>query len=412
MSTLSNGRVRSIDRFRGLCMLFVVFQFVMGAMGGTFESWAPLLEHEEDGFQLLAGFSIADLFAPAFIFIIGMTICRSFASREAKVGTGRAYFQLAVRFLSLIGLGGVCNAIEDGWVEMLSGEPFSELGLNMRILMIAAVLAAVLILFTLISGCFKSGKVNAVASDVLHYYLAALGVAVLFFIAASAGGRTGIKFDDTIEKDLFGKYIWDTLENIGLAGLVALPFIRMNKWGKLAVTLSTFAFVGVFVQFGGYPMVRLLVEGAPFSCICWAGILLLGSFFMDLRDDKPKYWAFAGAFIVIPALLAKFCGVITSKRGCTPAYALITAGVAAVIFGVLYLFENWDPKFKPITWWGGSCIFTYTLNYLISLIIGFIFDAKELTVGIPVGLGLTAAVTVVLTLIHWALFAKDKHVRL
>lgn len=412
MTELSSKRVTAVDRLRGLCMVLVIFQFALGALGSTFESWAPLIEHGGDGFQVLPGVAFADLFAPCFIFIVGMTLTRTFASREAKYGTGRAYFEMAVRFLSLIGAGVVLTAVEDGWFGLLEGDTFADIYLNMKLFMIGAVVVAALILLSIIAAISKNEGFQAKASAALHYVLAVLGVMTLFFIAVSAGERTGSHYYEDFPTNRFGKYIWDTLQNIGLAGLVALPFVKLSKWGKLTVTLSTFAFVAVYVQCGGLKYFSDMVEGAPYACLTWGGILLLGSFFMDLREDKKKYWAFSLGFLVGAVILIAALGVVAQKRGCTPAYALLTAGMASLIFGIMDALDGWNPKFKPLTWWGGSCILTYAVNYIVCLLIGAYFEINEVEISVGFGIVIALALAVLYTLMNYALYKKDKHVRL
>ena len=412
MAESSSKRVTAVDRLRGLCMILVILQFALGAMGSTFESWAPILEHGDDGFQVLPGVAFADLFAPCFIFIVGMTLTRSFASRERKYGTGRAYFDMAVRFLSLIGAGSVLTAIEDGWVELLNGETFADQYLNMKIFMIGAAIAAALILLIVITSITKSEGFKSKVYSALRYVLAVLGVLTVFFIAVSAGERTGTHYYEDFETNRFGKYIWDTLQNIGLAGLVALPFVKLSKWGKLSVTLSTFAFVGTYVQFGGLAYFSNMVEGAPYACLTWGGVLLLGSFFMDLREDKKRYWLFSLGFLAGAVILISAFGVVAQKRGCTPAYALLTAGMASILFGIMDAMESWNPKFMPLTWWGGSCILTYAVNYLVCLAMGAYIELAEIEVSVGVGVAIALVLVVVYTLMNYALYKKGKHVKL
>ena len=136
--TTSNSKTKerliSIDRFRGLCMFLMVCSFIFGAFT-CFEPLAPLIEHGSKGFQVLPGISIADLFAPMFIFVIGLTIVKSFKSREEKFGTRRAYFQLAVRFLSLIGIGILFNGFENAWIDIFMGQQtFAGLSIQLKML--------------------------------------------------------------------------------------------------------------------------------------------------------------------------------------------------------------------------------------------------------------------------------------
>ena len=127
-------RIISIDRFRGLCMFVMVISFFLGVFEDTFAKWAPIFEHGESGFQILPGIAFADIFAPMFIFVIGLTYVKSFKSREAKYGTKVAYFQIAIRYLGLMGIGALLNGFEDGWLDVFQGTAFKELDKNIKVL--------------------------------------------------------------------------------------------------------------------------------------------------------------------------------------------------------------------------------------------------------------------------------------
>ena len=69
-------RILSIDRFRGFCMFLMACSFIF-PLFSCFDFLAPVVEHGDKGFQILPGISFADLFAAMFIFVIGLTICKS-----------------------------------------------------------------------------------------------------------------------------------------------------------------------------------------------------------------------------------------------------------------------------------------------------------------------------------------------
>jgi predicted acyltransferase len=130
----------AIDRFRGIAIFFVVLSLIVGALlgpmaeileeqGKELPAFFALIDklfshHARDGVKLIpnflpniigdnrAGLSLADLFAPMFLFIIGLTIVKSFKSRAEKYGTKQAYFQLAVRSLGLMAIGFLINGLE------------------------------------------------------------------------------------------------------------------------------------------------------------------------------------------------------------------------------------------------------------------------------------------------------------
>ena len=90
----------AIDRFRGaLVILMVVGNYLSGiAFVPTFLKHAPDI-----------GLTVADLVAPAFVFVIGLNIGPSFA-RRIREGRSSTYRHLILRYLGFIGIGAVISA--------------------------------------------------------------------------------------------------------------------------------------------------------------------------------------------------------------------------------------------------------------------------------------------------------------
>jgi predicted acyltransferase len=73
-------------------------------IGGVhaFPAW---LKHAPD-----LGLTVADVVAPAFVFVIGLSYGTSFSRRARTRGTGAAYGHFAVRYLALLGIGAIISA--------------------------------------------------------------------------------------------------------------------------------------------------------------------------------------------------------------------------------------------------------------------------------------------------------------
>ena len=165
-SQKTSQRILSIDRFRGICMFAMVCSFVFGLFA-SFGALAPLIEHGTKGFEILPGVSFADLFAPMFIFVVGLTIVPSFKKREEKFGTVNAYLQLAIRFLSIMGIGCLLNGFEDGWADVFTGTAFSELSINTKIYAIGFWVALALVINLIISLFTKNEKYKNISKTLL-----------------------------------------------------------------------------------------------------------------------------------------------------------------------------------------------------------------------------------------------------
>lgn len=419
--TGADSRVLSIDRMRGICIFIMVGSVLLSMFGDTFKAIAGLYGHGASGWQVVAGnahfvnggysgIAFADVFAPLFIFVIGLTFCSSFKRREQMYGATRACFQLGVRFAALTGFGAVVDGVSclpdmfgGKWSEMQFADKF--FGLASFVL-----IAALLVLF--VSQFVKNRRFGEVCGAVFRYIAAALGLAVLFFALCGLGEKIGQAFGTQIlyETSKYG-FAWDTLQNIGLAGLLALPFVKTGKWGRLAVVAAAYAALTVVYQHNGFGISEWVLEGGIVGGIGWAGILLLGSVFRDIKEDGQTllFWLLSAGFVLVSVVLITFLGFIASKRGCTPVYCVFCAGIGGLLWGALGLLDGFKCKFALFTWWGGSCFLTYVL----SLAFGF---AMEAVLGsgtsVPLALAIGVVWLALMTLMNWLLAKKGKHVKI
>lgn len=401
-------RILSIDRFRGLCMFAMVCSFIFGALG-AFSFLEPLIGHGAEGFQVLPGVSFADLFAPMFIFVIGLTMVRSFKSREAKYGTRMAYFQLATRFLALIGIGILFNGFENGWGDVFTGsKTFAELSIKIQIFAVMFWIAIALLLVYIVSLFFKNEKFKTIALAMLKYFLAVAGVLAVYFILVS----TGEKITAPVDGERFGGWEWDTLQNIGLAGLLALPFVKYDKWGKLTIVGITFVVLSVLMQNGLFPLANKILEGGIFGGFSWAGIMLLGAVFAEFKDDK-FYWILSSILLLISVVLIISFNFTAAKRGCTPVYAMFCASISSLVWGGLNFLNNWKPKFDFFAIWGSNAILTYILTLVfVSVLMGGLLGEQLATIGVWASVGVWLLIMAIFTVLNWLLNRKNIHIRM
>lgn len=409
-------RLLSIDRFRGICIFGMVCQFLM-PLFASLAPLAPIFNHDADGFQILPGVSFADLFAPMFIFVVGLTMVGSFRSRAEKYGTGRAYWQLAVRFLALIGLGAALDGFEMGWIYVFTteGGTFELIRDNVRVFAVEFWIAVGLAAIVLILSVCRLKKLAGYAGSVLKYVLAAFGVYLLFMLIVYTAEYIGFGQYDPIPSEgyMFGfkKPIWATLENIGLAGLLALPFVRLGKWERLTVVGVSYAVMTVLMEHGLYPVAKILIEGGLIGGVGWSGVLLLGTFFADIKDDR-RYWIFSCVFLLISLFCAVSFGFIAAKRGGTPTYGLFCASIASMIWGGLNYLNNRKPKFDFFAIWGSNAILTYVIVTFVKLLLSFYAETALAEMSAVAALAITLAFLVAFTLYNWGLRSKKLFVRI
>ena len=400
-------RILSIDRFRGFCMLLMVCSFILGIFS-AFDFFAPVIDHAPNGFLILPGVSFADLFAAMFIFVIGLTMVKSFKSREAKYGTRKAYFQLATRFLGLIGIGILFNGFENGWTGLFTGEStWADLSIKIKIFGIMFWIAIALLIVYIVSIFVKDPKFKKIAEMMLRYFLAIAGVLALYFILVS----TGEKITAPVNGERFGGWEWDTLQNIGLAGLLALPFVKFDKWGRLTMVGIVFAVLTVLMQNGLFPLANSILEGGIFGGFSWACILLLGSVFAELKDHK-FYWILTSLLLLISVVLIVGFDFIAAKRGCTPVYAMFTSSVSAMIWGGLNFLNNWKPKFDFLAIWGSNAILTYILTLFISAFLGGLLGEYISPLHPAAAVVIWLVILALFTLMNWYLRRKNTYIRI
>lgn len=405
-------RILSIDRFRGLCMFAMVCSFILGIFA-AFSPLAPVFEHFKPGsnngaFQVLPGVSFADLFAPMFIFVIGLTMVSSFKKREEKYGTKRAYLQLATRFLALIGVGALLNGFENLWADVFLGKAsFGAYPLNLQIHAICFWIAIALAINMIVASFVKNDKYKTISNYILRIFLAINGLLCLICMIACTGNALG--HSETFKVDA----TWDTLQNIGLAGLMALPFVKFSKGGKLTMVIISFTAMTTFIQHGGFGFTSTYIEGGIIGGFGWACILLLGSIFAELKDDDKKYWVLTVLLLLTSVILTVAFNFTAAKRGCTPVYAMFASAVAAIIWGGLNCLNNWKPKFDFFALWGSNSIMTYITNYIVvALILGGLL---ETTVGaLPIWAAIIIAVAILsaFTAANWYMRKKKVYIRI
>ena len=397
-------RILSIDRFRGIYMFLMVCSFIL-PLFSCFDFLAPVVEHGAEGFQILPGVSFADLFAAMFIFVIGLTMVRSFKSREQKFGTRMAFWQLATRFLALIGIGILINGFSDGWAKVFDGsKTFAQLDTNAKVFGIMLWIAIALLIVMIISLFVKNEKFKKIASAMLRYFFAIAGVLAIYFLLVSTGEKITAPADGT----RYGSWLWDTLQNIGLAGLIALPFVKFDKWGRLTIASIILVVMTVLMQNGLFPLANSILEGGIFGGFSWACILLLGSVFAELKDDK-RYWVFSSLMLLISVVLIVSFDFIAAKRGCTPVYALFCASISSMVWGGLNMLNNWQPKFSFFAIWGSNAILTYVTTIILSMLLDFIGVAS---VHAAAAVFIWLAIMALFTVVNWLLRRKNHYIRI
>jgi heparan-alpha-glucosaminide N-acetyltransferase len=347
------SRVHSIDIFRGLTVLLMVFVDNLGFVKGL-PWWTYHMPREANGMTYV------DMVFPAFLFLVGMSIPLAIQRRIARGDSpAKVWTHIIVRSVGLLVLGlFISNAPQiDGEKTGISAVAWALLGF-----------AAIVLVWNV-----APSSVNAESSQykTLRRVLKLAGLALLLTLAiifkrTTPEGRVAwLDFSD-----------WEILGLIGWAYLLVstVYFVfRKNIWVLLAAfvalvttnSLSTAGWLHGLDRFPGY--VRPFEAGL--ASITMAGVLTAMIFLEDTIASTFKakaLWALGYA-----AVLAAAAWMLTplgiSKLRDTPAWCLYCSAANILIVLLLYWIadENQKTKWARFTKPAGvNPLLAYLLAYI------------------------------------------------
>jgi heparan-alpha-glucosaminide N-acetyltransferase len=328
---LSHERILSIDAFRGITILVMIFVNELAGIRDI-PSWMKHMPRDADAM------SFVDVVFPAFLFIVGMSIPFAINSRLAK---GCSFFQLQqhilFRTLGLLALGFFMVNAEGGYDEKAMG-----MSINLWALLF---FAAVIVIW----------KVYRKPNRTFVYILRTIGFIVLILLAIIYRGESG--------EHITPRW-WGILGLIGWAYLYSCIIYQLFRGNKYLLTLM----IAVCIAF--YATGKMaVVEGsnwmhwisaqsgnAAHTSIVLCGIVLSLLFF-DEKKAMPggmrflQSFAFTVSLFVAGYFLRPYFKI--SKIYATPTWCLYSAAFCALLFSFLYWLidkkkiQGWTNFFKP-----------------------------------------------------------------
>ena len=343
---LSTQRILSVDAFRGITILVMIFVNELAGMRDI-PAW---MEHAHANDDMM---TFVDVVFPGFLFIVGMAIPFAINSRLAK---GDSFIRLQehilFRTLGLLVLGFFMVNAEGGYNEQAMG-----MSINLWSLLF---FAAVILIW----------KVYYTTNKTLVYILKAIGFITLIILAV-------------IYKKENGEHIsprwWGILGLIGWSYLYSCIFYQLFKGNKYLL-MCIIAFCVVFYAVGKMDVVKestwlhwISAQGgnAAHSSVVLCGIVLTLIFFDETKSLRVQS-RFVQAFIFTALLfiagyfLRPYFQI--SKIHATPTWCLYSAGFCCIIFAFLYWLidmkkiQRWTNFFKPA---GSNPLLTYILPDII-----------------------------------------------
>ena len=348
--TIQQNRIFSIDVFRAITMLLMIFVNDLWSVTGV-----PLwLEHARANQDFL-GFS--DIVFPCFLFIVGMSIPYAMRNRLAK---GENYHQvlrhIALRSLALLVMGFFTVNINDLNVEAsgLSREGF-------QMLMVAG--------FFLIWNLYpKSENWKKFLFNGLQLFGVFLLILLVYLFK---GGKDGA--------GMMTPQWWGILGLIGWTYLITAPIYLFARKSPALLLFFWFLFTLLNIADHAKWFHTPIPGGGAFEGFAFAGIA--ASLLTDRADTTEKRGKLPLFYIGIGILLlmAGFAlrnFFIISKIQATPTWVFLCNAIAFGFFAVIYFVVdlkgkgNWFNLIKPA---GTSTLTCYLIPYVYYSVATFAF---------------------------------------
>lgn len=345
MSLISSTRVYSIDVFRALTMLLMIFVNDLWSLKGV-PKWMEHATAEEDYLGL------ADIVFPCFLFIVGMSVPYAVKNRLSKGDSVAGIAKhIVLRSVALLIMG-----VFTVNLDYMNADATGISRQWFRILMVAG--------FFLIWNVYPK---NLKHSRILFPVLQLSGVLLLAFLAWRFRGNSG--------EEITGLRIhwWGILGLIGWAYLIcALIYLVAYKYiGVLVAAWLFFPAFNIASQAGWitdlmpwFPT-RWMVGHGAFHAFTFTGIM--ATLLLDRFKTKWKvlslWYTGAGLLFVLAGIWLNSFFII-SKIKATPPWVFICSGIAILFFTLIYYIVDIREKGQ---WFNSIRVAgTYTLTcYLV-----------------------------------------------
>lgn len=342
INRLTSGRILSIDAFRGITILVMIFVNSVSGVSGI-PSWMQHALGPEDRMTFV------DVVFPAFLFIVGMSIPFAINSRLAK---GDSFWQLqqhiAWRTLGLWVLG----------IFMVNAEELNASATGMSTALWALLFYACAILVWNVYT-FQQRWIGWALKGI-----GLLGLLVLGIIYRGGDGTARLS-----------PQWWGILGLIGWAYLYACIIYQLFKGNAGGIMLMIAGCIGGYI-FLQHHHNSLSIFTSQSRNMAHASIVLCGMvvslfyFDEDLGLKGSKLVSRVTGFLIIILVAAFFLrpAFQVSKIRATPSWCLYSAAICIAVFSILYFLidvkriSKWTTFFRPA---GSNPLLTYILPDIV-----------------------------------------------
>jgi predicted acyltransferase len=357
ITSLPRRRILSIDAFRGLTILVMVFVNQLGGVSGV-PQWARHMKADADAM------SFVDVVFPAFLFIVGMSIPFALGQRQARGDDGAGLQRhVLARTLGLVLLGVFMVNAEDGYnpARMPFNIGWWSLGLYLCTWLIWGVY-----------GSAKVGGVNAWRS---------VGVLGLLVLACTyRGGADG--------KAWMTHQWWGILGLIGWSYLISASVYLASRARQAWLLAATAACIACYALCHAFASPAHADWADLTDCgglVCETSLTLLGVvtslvFFARPDEHAPlRRFGQAGALIVACVVAGALLrpAYTISKIYASPTWCLYSAAICIALFAALYVLIDMRGHARWVRW-----VAPVAAQPLVAYLIPFVVVGIEEALGV------------------------------
>ncbi len=347
-SAVSPGRIASIDIFRALTMLLMIFVNDLWSLSNI-PGW---LGHTPTHFD---GMGLADVVFPSFLFIVGLSIPHALKARQRKGDSRRRIAgHILSRSLALIVMGFLLVNQEHINRELTP--------LNTRVWQILLI-AGFFLIWNVYPRSLGGGKFSS-------RWLQGAGIILLIVLAAIFTGG------DTANPVWLKPYWWGILGLIGWSYLVS-AFVYLFSEGRLIGIVAVWLLFNVLnlLEFlplpENFPVIKLLISASNYALVM-SGVLA-SAIYDRISQEKNRHSWIPGLLFTLSVILVVYGFAVRpfggiSKNLATPSWTAICAGISYAVFALLIIIADnfrltkWAVLIAPA---GRSTLTCYLIPYLI-----------------------------------------------
>ena len=368
INKLTSQRVLSIDAFRGITILVMIFVNELAGVSGI-PAWMKHMKADQDAM------SFVDVVFPAFLFIVGMSIPFALNYRLSKGDTPFQLFKhIASRTLGLLVLGVFMVNAEDGYNE-------EAMGMSIYLWSLLFYIAIILV-----------WNVYTFKRKEWSYLLRGIGIAGLIVLALIYRGGDG--------SEPLQPHWWGILGLIGWAYLFSCIFYMVFRGNVIALIImigvcNAFYMVGQIPEVNQSPWLHWIsyeVGNAAHTSITLAGVVLTLIYFNEGKSKTNsrrfiEASIFTISLLVVGYFLRPYYKI--SKIHATPTWCLYCSAICCIIYSALYWlidlkgYRRWTFFFRPA---GSNPLLTYIIPdivFALEMYFGFSLVSEYFHQGLP-----------------------------